>query len=116
MASQFNEVPEPIICDAYAEPTGHWVIRRGEPAEKAAGREPSPRFLQSGLFRLSRHPNFFFEQAQWWVVFLFGCVAAGSLLQWTVIGPLLLTGLFGILAFGILLMQKPAMATAGGGH
>jgi DHA2 family multidrug resistance protein len=29
---------------------------------------------------------------------------------------LLLTGLFGVLAFGILLMQKPAMATAGGGH
>jgi steroid 5-alpha reductase family enzyme len=28
------------------------------------------------------------------VVFLFGCVAAGSDLQWPVIGPLLLTGLF----------------------
>ncbi|WP_348788094.1 DUF1295 domain-containing protein [Leifsonia sp. NPDC080035] len=71
-----------------------WNFHQWKKAEKAAGREPSPRFLQTGLFRLSRHPNFFFEQAQWWVVFLFGCVAAGSLLQWTVIGPLLLTGLF----------------------
>jgi steroid 5-alpha reductase family enzyme len=71
-----------------------WEFHRWKRAEAAAGRTPSPRFLQTGLFRYSRHPNFFFEQAQWWVVFLFGCVAAGSLLQWTVIGPLLLTGLF----------------------
>jgi len=71
-----------------------WNFHRWKNEEKAAGREPQPRFLQSGLFRVSRHPNFFFEQAQWWVVFLFGCVAAGSILQWTVIGPLLLTGLF----------------------
>jgi steroid 5-alpha reductase family enzyme len=71
-----------------------WDFQLWKKAESAAGRRPSPRFLQSGLFRVSRHPNFFFEQAQWWVVFLFGCVAAGSLLQWTVIGPLLLTGLF----------------------
>ncbi|MGO4593471.1 DUF1295 domain-containing protein [Leifsonia sp. 2TAF2] len=71
-----------------------WRFHQWKHAEAAAGREPSPRFLQSGLFRFSRHPNFFFEQAQWWVVFLFGCVAAGSILQWTVIGPLLLTGLF----------------------
>ena len=71
-----------------------WNFHRWKKLEVAAGREPSPRFLQAGLFRFSRHPNFFFEQAQWWVLFLFGCVAAGSVLQWTVIGPLLLTGLF----------------------
>jgi steroid 5-alpha reductase family enzyme len=71
-----------------------WRFHQRKNLELAAGRQPSPRFLQTGLFKYSRHPNFFFEQAQWWVVFLFGCVAAGSLLQWTVIGPLLLTGLF----------------------
>ena len=36
--SQFNEVLQPIICDAYAEPTHHWVIERGRPALKAEGR------------------------------------------------------------------------------
>jgi steroid 5-alpha reductase family enzyme len=71
-----------------------WRFHQWKKAETAAGRQPSPRFLQSGLFRFSRHPNFFFEQAQWWVLFLIGCVAAGSILQWTVIGPVLLTGLF----------------------
>lgn len=71
-----------------------WRFQQWKSSERAAGRDPWPRFLQTGLFRFSRHPNFFFEQAQWWIVFLFGCVAAGSLLQWTVLGAALLTGLF----------------------
>ena len=71
-----------------------WEFHRFKAAETAAGRTPSPRFLQTGLWRFSRHPNFFFEQAQWWVFFFFGAVAAGSVLQWTVLGPLLLTVLF----------------------
>ena len=66
-----------------------WVFHEA----KAAGAAET-RFLTSGLWKFSRHPNFFFEQAQWWTLFLFGAVAAGSLLQWTVLGPLLLTLLF----------------------
>ena len=60
----------------------------------SAGADVVPRFVQSGLWRFSRHPNFFFEQAQWWALFLFGAIAAGSVLQWTVIGAVLLTALF----------------------
>jgi steroid 5-alpha reductase family enzyme len=71
-----------------------WRFQSWKAAERAAGREPSPRFLQGGLFRFSRHPNFFFEQAQWWTLFLLGAVAAGSVLQWTVLGAVLLTTLF----------------------
>ncbi|MGD0853525.1 MAG: DUF1295 domain-containing protein [Acidimicrobiales bacterium] len=71
-----------------------WNFHQWKSAEVAAGRTPNPRFLQSGLFRFSRHPNYFFELAQWWVVFLFGAVAARSVLEWTVIGPFLLTLLF----------------------
>ncbi|MBN9241127.1 MAG: hypothetical protein BGO97_15550 [Micrococcales bacterium 70-64] len=63
-------------------------------AKKAGGPEFRPRFLQTGLWRFSRHPNFFFEQAQWWALFFFGAVAAGSVLQWTVAGAVLLTALF----------------------
>jgi steroid 5-alpha reductase family enzyme len=66
-----------------------WEFHR----RKAAGASDA-RFLTTGLFGVSRHPNFFFEQAQWWVLFLFGAVAAGSLLQWTVLGAALLTLLF----------------------
>ena len=71
-----------------------WDFHQWKKAETASGRAPDPHFLQSGLFRFSRHPNFFFEQAQWWTVFLFGAVAAGSIVQWTVLGALLLTLLF----------------------
>jgi steroid 5-alpha reductase family enzyme len=66
-----------------------WVFHKA----KAAGAAET-RFLTTGLWKFSRHPNFFFEQAQWWALFIFGAVAAGSLLQWTVLGPLLLTLLF----------------------
>jgi steroid 5-alpha reductase family enzyme len=71
-----------------------WNFQRWKGSETAAGRTPRPRFLQGGLFRYSRHPNFFFEQAQWWIVFCFGAIAAGSVLQWTVLGAILLTLLF----------------------
>ncbi|MFC4244828.1 DUF1295 domain-containing protein [Gryllotalpicola reticulitermitis] len=71
-----------------------WRFQQWKKAERAAGREPGIRFVQTGLFRYSRHPNFFFEQSQWWLLFFFGCVAAGSLWQWTVIGPALLIALF----------------------
>ena len=57
-------------------------------------REPRPLFLHRGLFRFSRHPICFFEQAQWWTLFFCGAVAAGSVLQWTVLGASLLTVLF----------------------
>jgi steroid 5-alpha reductase family enzyme len=71
-----------------------WNFQNWKKAEKAAGREPNPQFVQTGLWRFSRHPNFFFEQAQWWTLFFFGVVAAGSLWQWTVVGAFLLTTLF----------------------
>lgn len=68
-----------------------WEFHR---AKSAGGPDFRPRFATTGLWRFSRHPNFFFEQAQWWVFFAFGAVAAGSVLQWTVAGALLLTLLF----------------------
>src|SRR5262245_7542281 len=71
-----------------------WEFQTWKREEIAAGREPGARFVTTGLFRYSRHPNFFFEQAQWWFVFAFGAIAAGSVLQWTVLGPVLLTLLF----------------------
>lgn len=51
-------------------------------------------FLRDGLFAYSRHPNYFFEIAQWWVVYLFAAEAAHTLVQWTIMGPILLTLLF----------------------
>jgi steroid 5-alpha reductase family enzyme len=71
-----------------------WAFQSSKRAQPVAGTTPPSQFLQSGLFRYSRHPNYFFELAQWWVLFFMGVVAARSLLQWTVIGAVLLTLLF----------------------
>jgi steroid 5-alpha reductase family enzyme len=62
-------------------------------AAKRAG-TTSARFLATGLWRFSRHPNFFFEQAQWWTVFAFAAVSAGTVLEWTIAGPLALLAIF----------------------
>ena len=71
-----------------------WRFHTWKATERAAGRTPEPGFLQSGLFRVSRHPNFFFEQAQWWVFYGFAIAATGVWLHWTIAGAVLLTGLF----------------------
>ncbi len=71
-----------------------WNFQRWKHDEVASGHTPSPQFLQSGLFRLSRHPNYFFELAQWWLFFLLGALAADSLFQWSVLGAFLLSVLF----------------------
>jgi steroid 5-alpha reductase family enzyme len=70
-----------------------WSFHRWKRAEIAAGRQPSPRFRQTGLFRVSRHPNFFFENAQWWTIAAFGVVAAHGL-DWTDLGIVLLLAVF----------------------
>jgi len=71
-----------------------WNFHEFKRTEVAAGREPTPRFLDAGLFRYSRHPNFFAEQAQWWVLYLFAVTAAGGWLNFTVVGAVLLSVLF----------------------
>lgn len=71
-----------------------WDFQQWKAAEREAGRSPQPGFRQTGLFRFSRHPNFFFEQAQWWLFYGFAVTATGAWLHWTVLGAVLLTLLF----------------------
>ena len=50
--------------------------------------------LRTGLYRWSRHPNYVCEFGQWWVVFAFGALAAGTVWLPTIAGAVLLTVLF----------------------
>ncbi|MDE3106974.1 MAG: DUF1295 domain-containing protein, partial [Acidobacteriota bacterium] len=43
-----------------------WRFQQEKYRQIELGRAPTVRFCQSGLFRYSRHPNYFFEIAQWW--------------------------------------------------
>ncbi|NCN06078.1 MAG: DUF1295 domain-containing protein [Spirochaetales bacterium] len=50
-------------------------------------------FLRSGLFRFSRHPNYFGELGFWWSIFLgYGSLNVGF--SWMILGPIMLTLLF----------------------
>lgn len=71
-----------------------WNFHQAKKAAIAAGHTPDQQFVTTGLWRFSRHPNFFFEQAQWWVLYAMGAAALGAALHWTIIGPVLLTALF----------------------
>jgi steroid 5-alpha reductase family enzyme len=49
--------------------------------------------LDTGLWALSRHPNYFGEVLFWWGLWLFGLAAAPAW-AWTVVGPASITALF----------------------
>lgn len=60
------------------------------------------RVMQSGLWRYSRHPNYFGECCFWWGMFLMGVTTATV---WTVISPLLMTVLL-LKVSGVTLLEK----------
>jgi steroid 5-alpha reductase family enzyme len=54
--------------------------------------EDSRRFMATGLWSWSRHPNYFGEVSFWWGLAVFGLAASGSL--WSVVGGIAMTLLF----------------------
>ena len=58
--------------------------------------------LDSGLWRYSRHPNYFGEFCIWWGFYLFAVSSGG---WWTILSPLMMT--FLLLRFsGVALLEK----------
>ncbi|HVP60303.1 MAG TPA: DUF1295 domain-containing protein [Myxococcaceae bacterium] len=53
--------------------------------------------LDTGLWRFSRHPNYFGEVTFWWGLWLFG-LAADPGWAWTVVGPVSMTLLFALVS------------------
>ena len=51
-------------------------------------------FLDKGLWGISRHPNYFAEQALWVSFYLFSIAASGQWINWSIAGCLLLIVLF----------------------
>ena len=69
-----------------------WIFQTEKHARKRRGESVVHEFLTTGLFAWSRHPNFFCEQAIWWMLFLFAVAAGGSVFYG--VGAFLLTLLF----------------------
>ena len=51
-------------------------------------------FVSTGLWSISRHPNFTSEQLIWIVFYLFSISATGNFFNWSIIGCILLVILF----------------------
>jgi len=64
--------------------------------------ENKGKVLKSGVWRLTRHPNYFGDAAQWWGFYLIAS-AAGA--WWTVISPIVMTYLL-VRVSGVAMLEK----------
>ncbi|MDJ0881575.1 MAG: DUF1295 domain-containing protein [Gammaproteobacteria bacterium] len=81
----------------YFEAISDWQLRhfKKNPANKG-------RVLDTGLWRYSRHPNYFGEFCIWWSFYLFAIPSGG---WWTIYAPILMTFLL-LKVSGVVMMEK----------
>jgi steroid 5-alpha reductase family enzyme len=81
----------------FFETVGDWQLERfkADPASRG-------KVLDHGLWRYSRHPNYFGDAAQWWAFFL-PALATGA--WWTFFSPLLMTYLL-VQVSGVALLER----------
>jgi steroid 5-alpha reductase family enzyme len=79
------------------EAAGDFQLARFKADPRNAGR-----LLTAGLWRYTRHPNYFGDAVQWWGFYLFAVSAGG---WWTVYSPLLMTLLLRRVS-GVTLLEK----------
>jgi len=83
-----------IIFESIADQQ-QWNFHQRKKANKYRNAEErKKKFLTSGLWRYSRHPNFFAEQAFWWSQCLFASAATHQLIGWWLVAPFFLSLLF----------------------
>lgn len=79
------------------EAAGDWQLARFRDNRRNRGR-----VLNTGLWRYSRHPNYFGDALQWWGIWLF---AAATGAWWTAVGPALMTFLLRRVS-GVTMLEK----------
>ncbi len=71
-----------------------WRFQEDKKSRRARGETIAHEFVTTGLWRFSRHPNFFCEQAMWWTLCLFAIASGASWMDWIWLGAIVLTALF----------------------
>ncbi|MEC9466402.1 MAG: DUF1295 domain-containing protein [Myxococcota bacterium] len=81
----------------YFEAVGDWQLKRfkADPVNKG-------KVMNQGLWRYTRHPNYFGDSCLWWGFFV---IAAGIGGLWTIIGPIMMT-FFLLKVTGVLMLEK----------
>ena len=85
------------LAGMFFEVVGDWQLARF----RRSGREPGA-VLDTGLWRYTRHPNYFGEATIWWGMYL---VALSAGAWWTVFAPVLMTFLL-LRVSGVSLLEK----------
>jgi steroid 5-alpha reductase family enzyme len=85
------------VVGFFFEAIGDWQLRRFKANPGNAGR-----VMQTGVWRYTRHPNYFGDAVQWWAYYLIALAAGGG---WTIFSPLLMTFLL-VRVSGVRLMEK----------
>jgi steroid 5-alpha reductase family enzyme len=89
------------------------AIETAADAQKSAFKEKNPdRFVTSGLWRYSRHPNYFGEILVWWGLFVYALPALDGWAFAVVAGPVFITLLL-LFVSGIPLLERSADAKYG---
>lgn len=81
----------------YFEAAGDWQLARfkANPANKG-------KVLDRGVWRYTRHPNYFGDATQWWAYYLLALAAGG---WWTIFSPIIMTTLL-MRVSGVTLLEK----------
>jgi steroid 5-alpha reductase family enzyme len=89
----------------FFEAVGDWQLARfkADPANKG-------KLLTTGVWRYTRHPNYFGDAMQWWGFYLIA-LAAGA--WWTLYSPLIMTALL-MRVSGVTLLEKTLKETKPG--
>jgi steroid 5-alpha reductase family enzyme len=87
------------------EALGDWQLSRfrANPANKG-------RLLNTGVWRYTRHPNYFGDATQWWAFYLLALSTGG---WWTIFSPLIMTGLL-LRVSGVTMLEKTLKDTKPG--
>jgi steroid 5-alpha reductase family enzyme len=108
LAAQVSPTPARLTLLDYAgvlvwaiglffEAAGDWQLARfkANPANKG-------KLLTTGVWRYTRHPNYFGDSAQWWGYYLIAATAGGA---WTIFGPAIMTYLL-VRVSGVALLER----------
>jgi len=89
----------------FFEAVGDWQLSRfkADPANKG-------KLLTSGVWRYTRHPNYFGDAAQWWGYYLVALAAGG---WWAILSPVLMTFFLRAVS-GVTMLEKTLKKTKPG--
>jgi steroid 5-alpha reductase family enzyme len=89
----------------FFEASGDFQLARfkANPANKG-------KVLDRGVWRYTRHPNYFGDATQWWAYYLFALAAGG---WWTIFSPIIMTALL-LRVSGVTLLEKTLTTTKPG--